>query len=579
MQARTTGRADPITEHLTGAKRPLPHRPGQRARRGGNGAARAVQPSPARAAPADEQAWLPVPDVDALPALEDLLEPYRLVAPRSLWPEGNVRPTPVRPRSTVYASPARAVPADRRAWLPVPNVDLLPGLEELLDDERLVTSGQTQAVTDTEPVPVVTPPKQRWMPSRDRARKAPERTPKARRRPKQHRAPTEPRAPRRHLEPRPSTRRTRRQPKRWASKLRLSPRRTLILVALAVLTAAALAFALPQFFSHSPEVTIRVDGKERVSAQTDAKRVASALRENHIKMGAEDRVTPAPSTKISDGLTVNLIRAFPVVVDFDGQVSPVNTTWSKPSQLVRQLQLDAKKVSIVTAPTRLTQGASVVLRTLHEVTISVDGTQQSETTAALNVGEFLQQNGVVVGPEDQITPPADTRLTDGMTVAVARISNDTEMRDEPLAFPTIMQDDPGLPKGQTRVAQEGVNGTQRVAYQITKKDGQEMARNAMSRVPIQPPTPKIIAVGTALPNSRTGSASWYASPFGPDSCATKEYVPKGTMLRVTNLSTGQSTTCRVADRVEANRVVDMDDDVFATLAPRSQGTFPARIDW
>ncbi len=538
-----------------------------------------MQPSPARAEPADEQSWLPVPDVDALPALEELVEPYRLVAPKSLWPEGNVRPTPVRPPTTVYSSPARTTPADRQAWLPVPNVDSLPALEELLDDDRLVTSGQTQAITDTQPVPAVTPPKRRWIPSRDPAPKTPERAPRARRRPKQHRAPEQHRAPKRPIELRPGARRTQRQPKRWTSQLRLPPRRMLILVVLAVLTAAALAFVLPQLLPHSPEVAIRVDGKERVSAQTDAKSVASALRQNHIKMGAEDRVTPAPSTKISDGLTVNVFRAFPVVVDFDGQVNPVHTTWPKPSQLIHQLQLDANKVSIVTAPTRLSQGASVVLRTLHQVTISVDGTQQSETTAALNVGEFLQQNGVVVNPEDQVTPAADTRLADGMTVAVARISNDTETRDEPLEAPTMTQEDPNLPKGQTRVAQDGVNGTQRVTYQITKKDGQEVARSPISRVPIQPPTPKIIAVGTALPNSRTGSASWYASPFGPDSCATKEYVPKGTMLRVTNLSTGQSTTCRVADRVEADRVVDMDDNVFATLAPTSQGTFPARIDW
>jgi uncharacterized protein YabE (DUF348 family) len=461
----------------------------------------------------------------------------------------------------------------------VPNVDSLPALEELLDDDRLVTSGQTQAITDTDPVPVVTPPKRRWFPTPGRPPTTPERTPKARRAPRPHDAPKAHRASTRRLETRPDVRRARRRPRRQTSHLRLPRRRLLVVLALAVLTAATLALAVPQILPHSPSVTIRVDGKQRVSTETGANSVAAALRENHIEVGAEDRVTPAPSTKIHDGLTVDVIRAFPVVVDFDGQVNPVHTTWPKPSQLVRQLQLDPKKVSVVTAPTRLTQGASVVLRTLHQVTISVDGTQQSETTAALDVSEFLQQNGVVVNPQDQVTPPSDTRLADAMTVSVARISQDTVTQDEPLAPPTITQDDPTMPKGQTRVAQEGVPGTQRVTYQITKRDGQEVERSPISRVPIQPPTPKIIAVGTALPNSRTGSASWYDSPFGGNSCATKEYVPKGTMLRVTNLSTGQSTTCLVADRVEADRVVDMDRHAFSQLAPNSQGTFPARIDW
>lgn len=261
-------------------------------------------------------------------------------------------------------------------------------------------------------------------------------------------------------------------------------------------------------------------------------------------------------------MTVNVFRAFPVVVDIDGDVQPINTTWPRPAQLLRQLHLDPEKTSIVTAPTRLTQGASVVLRTLHAVTISVDGTQNSEISAALNVGEFLQQNGVVLGPDDQISPPADTRLA-----------------DEALPPPTIQQDDPGLPKGQEKEIQAGVPGVQRITYEITKNDGQETARAPISKVPIQPPTPRVVAVGTALPNTRTGSASWYASPFGSDSCATKEYIAKGVILRVTNLNTGQSTTCRVADRVQADRVVDLDDDVFARLARKDSGTFPARIDW
>ena len=115
--------------------------------------------------------------------------------------------------------------------------------------------------------------------------------------------------------------------------------------------------------------------------------------------------------------------------------------------------------------------------------------------------------------------------------------------------------------------------------------------------------PEIIAVGTKAPGgaansagggsagapnsgiapgggrSVTGSASWYQSPFGDDSCATKEYIPKGTIIRVTNLDTGQSVNCRVADRVEADRAVDMDKEGFAQLAPNSQGVFPTRVDW
>jgi uncharacterized protein YabE (DUF348 family) len=478
---------------------------------------------------------------------------------------------------TVRKSPARAEPAEPEAWLPIPDVDTLPALEELLDDDQLVPSGQTQAITDTQPTPVV-PPAERWAAFRARV---PQREHAPRRRRSRRidlRKGRKPAAKPAKPAPAPKPALKQRTPQA-RPRPRRHRRRRLVIVGLALLTAGAVAFAVPKLLPHAPAMTIRVDGKQRISAETEAETVRVALRDHHVKLAPEDRVAPGPTAKVTDGLTVNVFRAFPVVVDIDGDVQPINTTWPKPAQLVRQLHLDPKKTSIVTAPTRLTQGSSVVLRTLHEVTISVDGTQNAESTAALNIGEFLQQNGVVLGPEDQISPPADTRVADGMTVAVARVIKDTAQADEALLPPTIRQDDPGLPKGQEKEIQAGVPGVQRITYEITKKDGQDTARAPISKVPIQPPTPRIIAVGTALPNSRSGSASWYASPFGSDSCATKENIAKGVILRVTNLNTGQSTTCRVADRVEANRVVDLDDDVFARLAPKDSGAFPARIDW
>ncbi|HUF83255.1 MAG TPA: G5 domain-containing protein, partial [Acidimicrobiia bacterium] len=329
----------------------------------------------------------------------------------------------------------------------------------------------------------------------------------------------------------------------------------------------------------SPEVAIRVDGKKLV-VSTGADTVQRVLRDEKVKLGSDDRVEPALAAEVHDGLDVAVYRAFDVVVDYDGIVAAVPTTRTNVGKLQRELALDPENVAVKSAPDRLGEGAAVVFRTRHPITVNVDGSTQEETSLALNVSEVLAENSVVLGPLDQVQPPDDTRVTDGMVVSVVRITNDaTETVEEPLAFTVERRDDPSLPKGQERVAQEGVDGVQKVTYQITKADGAEVGRQAISKVPTKPATPKIVMVGTALPNERIGTASWYASPFGNDSCATKEYVPKGTILKVTNLDTGASTTCRVADRVVANRVVDLDDDVFRQLAPTSQGVFNARIDW
>ena len=79
-------------------------------------------------------------------------------------------------------------------------------------------------------------------------------------------------------------------------------------------------------------------------------------------------------------------------------------------------------------------------------------------------------------------------------------------------------------------------------------------------------------------NSQTGKASWYDHEAG--TCAHRT-LPFGTILKVTNLGNGKSTTCRVADRgpfIEG-RVVDLERSVFSQIASTSQGVIDVRIEW
>lgn len=76
-----------------------------------------------------------------------------------------------------------------------------------------------------------------------------------------------------------------------------------------------------------------------------------------------------------------------------------------------------------------------------------------------------------------------------------------------------------------------------------------------------------------------GKASWYdGAPAG--TCAHKT-LPKGTVVTVTNLDTGKTAQCTVADRgpYVDGYVIDLSKDVFQQLAPLSQGVVRARIDW
>jgi hypothetical protein len=80
-------------------------------------------------------------------------------------------------------------------------------------------------------------------------------------------------------------------------------------------------------------------------------------------------------------------------------------------------------------------------------------------------------------------------------------------------------------------------------------------------------------------NSESGQATWY-SEAPPGYCASPT-LPFGTVLTVTNVATGASTTCTVDDREAAGypRVVDMSPSGFEQIADLSQGVVDVTISW
>ena len=83
---------------------------------------------------------------------------------------------------------------------------------------------------------------------------------------------------------------------------------------------------------------------------------------------------------------------------------------------------------------------------------------------------------------------------------------------------------------------------------------------------------------TAPPNRESGKATWYRYRDGE--CAHKT-LPRGTVVTVTNVANGATATCVVTDRgpYGGGRIIDLDDDTFAQLAPLSIGVIDVTITW
>ncbi len=82
----------------------------------------------------------------------------------------------------------------------------------------------------------------------------------------------------------------------------------------------------------------------------------------------------------------------------------------------------------------------------------------------------------------------------------------------------------------------------------------------------------------AQDNEESGMASWYPAALGTCANLTLAF---GTVVTITSVDSGASTTCVVDDRgpYPPGRVIDLAEDVFAKLARPGQGIIRVRLDW
>jgi hypothetical protein len=218
--------------------------------------------------------------------------------------------------------------------------------------------------------------------------------------------------------------------------------------------------------------------------------------------------------------------------------------------------------------------------------------------------------------EKQVAPERASRsafrleepaASESTTTTAVRVEVTQVTEDRVMPVPKELHDDPALPRGETRVEADGSPGLKRVVFEVTRRNGRITAKRQISAEIITPASPRVVFVGRgggrgapaddeeiplklrlaqegfdggpATVSGRQGGASWYR--YKPGTCAHRT-LRKGTVVKVTNLKTGQSANCTVADRGPfiAGRIIDLDRSVFLAIAESpGQGVLQVRIEW
>jgi uncharacterized protein YabE (DUF348 family) len=169
--------------------------------------------------------------------------------------------------------------------------------------------------------------------------------------------------------------------------------------------------------------------------------VKDVLKNEKILLYEGDLVIPDKSTRVRDGMVINIKRAFPVFIN-----------------------LEKKRY-------------------------------QCKTTAA-TVEDILQLAGVKISSKDILNPKSNTIIDKTQIIEIIQVTEKELIETEEIPYKTKYIKDSNLEKGKSRLIQDGQNGLLEKNIIITFHNGKEVSREIVSKEIVREPVDKKVKIGT-----------------------------------------------------------------------------------
>lgn len=188
------------------------------------------------------------------------------------------------------------------------------------------------------------------------------------------------------------------------------------------------------------EVTVIVDGKQ-TKFVTFQSTVGNTLKKEHINVDTKDKVSKNLASKIVDNDVITIKRA-------------------------------------------------------RNLKVAVDGKQLNIKSAEETIGSMLNTEKITVRPDDKVLPSKETKLSEGMNVAITRVDTKVITESTPITFDTVVKNNSDMLQSQKKVLQEGQNGEKQITTNVVYENGKEISRKVIKEIVTKAPINKIISQGT-----------------------------------------------------------------------------------
>lgn len=265
----------------------------------------------------------------------------------------------------------------------------------------------------------------------------------------------------------------------------------------------AVVFALVLMFTATAQTSLeKEDGTPSLYTE-------DILNQADISLGKYDKVIRTDS----DGcVSLSVVRAFEVEIDYMGEKLVGYSTGGSVREAVESAGVTLTGAEDVTPPlaTLVSEGMVITVEADCEVTLTADGETVTVISKGATVESLLDDMGIVLGGDDIVTPPLDTRLSDCTEIVVQRVEYKEETTTEIIDYGFVSEETASLQSGTSKIKQYGIEGERTIVSKNKYVDGVLTESEIISDEVTREPQDQIKLIGTGY----VASAPSYSKPSG-----------------------------------------------------------------
>lgn len=240
-----------------------------------------------------------------------------------------------------------------------------------------------------------------------------------------------------------------------------------------------------------------IDNGAAITITTTETEPIEILNKAGINLSGNDKMNISSFTK-GEGGTIVIDRLNTINVEFRGNINSYQVYSTNVADALNEIGITLNQNDTVnySLDSQVKDGMVISIKSTNYVTLTADGATNSFAITNGTVQDLINFAGIALSADDYTEPALSTPLENGMAVTVCRVEYKTETKTESLKYSTIQKKDKKLAKGVKKTIKKGVNGTQRVTYEVKYVNGEVDSQEVIAQKVKEEPTNKVVKVGT-----------------------------------------------------------------------------------